>query len=337
MESLLCDESWLSSPATPIHQHATKHHSSESCYGSFYTTKEDCEQALAIYLEKEMSYMPEASYIEHLRSKNLIFARFRAIQWLFRSRSRLNLSFETAFHAASYLDRFISMHQCNGWEHWMVELLSVACLSIASKFSETCTPSLHEIQMENLDHSFHPSTIQQMELKLSEALGWRLGSTTAYSYVELLMWSTDSLKPHLHEEFITRVTELLLGAISDSKVLEFRPSVIAVSALWCSLDELHPSTFDAYLTSLTRHFNQSQKDDLVRCHMIMEAQQVGSLQNLIDNDNGNYYDCPSSPTTVLPKQPIDICDCSFNFSFLKMRGPNVNLNSSRKKRKREED
>lgn len=84
MESLLCDESWLSSPATPIHQHATKHHSSESYYGSFYTTKEDCEQALAIYLEKEMSYMPEASYIEHLRSKNLIFARFRAIQWLFR-------------------------------------------------------------------------------------------------------------------------------------------------------------------------------------------------------------------------------------------------------------
>lgn len=29
----------------------------------------------------------------------------------------------------------------------MVELLSVACLSIASKFSETCTPSLHEIQV----------------------------------------------------------------------------------------------------------------------------------------------------------------------------------------------
>nr|POF04426.1 putative cyclin-d7-1 [Quercus suber] len=101
-----------------------------------------------------------------------------------------------------------------GREHWMLELLSVACLSIASKFSETCTPSLHEIQMENLDHSFHPSTIQQMELKLLEALGWRLGSTTAYYYVELLMWSTNSLKPHLHEEFITRVTELLLGAIS---------------------------------------------------------------------------------------------------------------------------
>jgi cyclin D7 len=29
----------------------------------------------------------------------------------------------------------------------MVELLSVACLSVASKFSETCTPTLHEIQV----------------------------------------------------------------------------------------------------------------------------------------------------------------------------------------------
>lgn len=67
--------------------------------------------------------------------------------------------------------------------------------------------------------------------------------------------------------------------------------------------------------------------------MIMETQQVG----LIDIDNEYYYDCPSSPTTVLPKQPIDICDCSLNFSFLKMRGPNDNLNSSMMKRKREED
>jgi hypothetical protein len=29
----------------------------------------------------------------------------------------------------------------------MVELLSVACLSVASKFCETCTPTLHEIQV----------------------------------------------------------------------------------------------------------------------------------------------------------------------------------------------
>lgn len=33
------------------------------------------------------------------------------------------------------------------WHHWMVELLSVACLSVASKFNETDVPSLDEIQV----------------------------------------------------------------------------------------------------------------------------------------------------------------------------------------------
>lgn len=84
MESLLCDEAWLSSPVTPVSHYSLRNHSSESYCGSFYTTKEDSEEALAIYLEKEISFMPEANYVELLRSKNLTAARFRAIQWLFR-------------------------------------------------------------------------------------------------------------------------------------------------------------------------------------------------------------------------------------------------------------
>lgn len=89
MENLLCDEAWLSSPAvTPIdhhHHHHAPHHSSESYLGgSFYMTKEDSEEALAIYLEKEISYMPEDNYVEHLRSENFTSARYRATQWLFR-------------------------------------------------------------------------------------------------------------------------------------------------------------------------------------------------------------------------------------------------------------
>lgn len=87
MESLLCDEAWLSGPVTPVdHHHASKQGGLESHSGSFcfYTTKEECEQALAICLEKETGYMPEANYVEHLRSKNLTVARFRATQWVFR-------------------------------------------------------------------------------------------------------------------------------------------------------------------------------------------------------------------------------------------------------------
>lgn len=70
--------------------------------------------------------------------------------------------------------------------------------------------------MEDLDHSFQPITIQRMELVLLRALGWRLSSTTAYSYVELLTMKIDFLKSYscLQKDLVAcRVTELLLGAM----------------------------------------------------------------------------------------------------------------------------
>lgn len=77
MDSLLCEEVWLSGPTTPDYQ--------DCAAASFCTTKEDCKQALVIHLDKELSYMPENGYLEeHLRSKNLLFARSRAILWLIK-------------------------------------------------------------------------------------------------------------------------------------------------------------------------------------------------------------------------------------------------------------
>ncbi|KAK9289988.1 hypothetical protein L1049_008150 [Liquidambar formosana] len=298
-------------------------------------TRADCEQAFGVCIQKELHYMPQPGYVKLLQSYDLIIARLRVVHWLIRSRSRLNLSFGTVFMAANYLDRFISMNQCRGWKYWMVELLSVACLSVASKFNETSTPPLHEIQMEDLDHSFQSNTIQQMELMLLQALEWRLGSTTAYSYVELLIWNIESLKPHLHEEVTTRVTELLLGALLDSKLLEFRPCVIAVSALRCGLEELVPSTCAAHLTYNARLIPEDQKDDLVQCHKIMEAGMVDPLYNLIARGHSHY--CPSSPVTVLLTERIDIYDFHVDLSLFKMpAGSNADLESRRKKRKRDE-
>lgn len=67
--------------------------------------------------------------------------------------------------------------------------------------------------MEDLDHSFQPSTIQRMELMLLQMLGWRLGPITAYSYVELLTCNGDFLTSHLHEQFITKVNDWLLHSL----------------------------------------------------------------------------------------------------------------------------
>ncbi|XWS67104.1 hypothetical protein CRYUN_Cryun05aG0258200 [Craigia yunnanensis] len=86
---------------------------------NLFCDEEDSEWALVICLEKEFSYMPEPGYLDYLQPNNLVLAKFRAVQWLIE-----------------------------GWKHWMIELLCIACLSIASKFNEISLPSLDELQME---------------------------------------------------------------------------------------------------------------------------------------------------------------------------------------------
>lgn len=133
----------------------------------------------------------------------------------------------------------------------MVELLSIACLSIATKFSDTITTTLHEIQvihhqlylaillcivllikesiviylvllcwlkMNDLEHLFNPSTIQQMELMLLDALQWRLATKTAYSFIELFTWNFDFTTPRFHQQLIMQVNEFLLGSISGNNI-----------------------------------------------------------------------------------------------------------------------
>ncbi|GLT38943.1 hypothetical protein SLA2020_131580 [Shorea laevis] len=342
MEDLICHEAWLSSLETPPeHFHEPRGWILDGDVGSFYVTKEESKQALTMCLEKEFSFMPEPGYEEYLHSQGLVVARFRAVLWLVKSRSRFNLSIETVFNAVNYLDRFISTTHFHGWKYWMIDLLSVACFSVASKFNETSTPPLHEIQMEGLDHSFRSSTIQRMELALMRALKWRLGCTTTYSYVELMTPIIISKKPNLiHKDLINQVTKMLLCALLDLKLLEFPPSVIAASAIWNSLQELIPSSDDAHFAELSSLLSQQQKDGVIKYHEIMQAWSVDPFFNLL-NASDDEYCCyhPSSPVTVLLKDPIQVDDCQVDLSLFNLPAGSIviEIESCGKKRKREEE
>ncbi|KAK3226334.1 hypothetical protein Dsin_006196 [Dipteronia sinensis] len=339
MESLLCDEVWLSSPD----QTAVAACFDEPQNWRRSGDKEECDEATIMCLDKELSYMPQPGYLDYLLSNNnLMHSRSKAIQWLVKSRSRLNLSFGTVFSAANYLDRFLSLNQCHGWRYWMIELLSVACVSVASKFIETSAPSLQEIQMDDLDYSFQSNTIKRMELTLLHALGWRLACVTTYSYVELLISNLDSIDSQLFDELTTRVTKLLLGSMLDIKLLKYRPSVVAVSALWCTLDDQLIPSSHSHIAYITRPFNQYQKDDVVKCHRIMKLRRVdhidplSKLRVLLCGRQPCYW--PSSPATVLLRERIDIYDCQvdlsiFNNNIIPASGSNINLESCKKRKK----
>ncbi|CAA6669396.1 unnamed protein product [Spirodela intermedia] len=160
-----------------------------------------------------------------------------------QARLHLDLALGTAFSAVNLLDRFVSMYTNLKWEGWMMELLSLACLSIAAKFDEVVVSSLHSFPVEDFDHSFHPNAIQRMELTV------------------LRPWTGASTASPLTPTW-------------------FSPCVVAVSATRCALEELalpEPAGFISDLISLIPHEHIEMMEP---CHRCMEERVADPLHGL---------------------------------------------------------
>ena len=73
------------------------------------------------------------------------------------------------------------MQQGNGWPF---QLLSVACLSLASKLEEPRAPLLLELQIFQTKFVFEPKTVQRMEIRVLTNLNWRLRSVTPFDFID---------------------------------------------------------------------------------------------------------------------------------------------------------
>ncbi|KAM0849718.1 hypothetical protein ACQ4PT_053557 [Festuca glaucescens] len=307
-ESLLlyCDEDPFADdstppPTTPI---------SPSSGGGSNDDDDHAHQAVDLNLvmehkSRERCYAPARStgylhrlllHDHHRQHGGVSGARSKAVRYILYAFGRLGLAAATAFNAVNYLDRFLSI-QCHlNWEAWMVELVSVACLSVACKLDEVSIPSLHDLQMEEvMSHSFRASAIRDMELELLKALQWRLACITPYSYLDLLPLPTTA----------SNCTSLLLRSLLDPSFLRFDASVLAAAALRCvAVLQDHAHLIAPQLCQ--------QDDEAEECFKMMKVLDT-SLQN--DPSSMNHYhhhynysttgQLQGSPMSVIPFEIID--------------------------------
>ncbi|GLJ04737.1 hypothetical protein SUGI_0002270 [Cryptomeria japonica] len=246
-----------------------------------------------VLLAKEASFMPGDDYCCRLQSAGLRGTRCRAVRWMLKASGHFNFSPHTVSSAVNCLDRFLARSLDKPWKAWMTDLLAVGCLSVAAKQDEVHVPLLQDLQVEGVEYTFNSTTLQRMEVTILNRLEWRLRSVTAFSY-------TDAVLPYLNippilKTFLrARVTELLLQTLSESQFVEYRPSIIALSSIYCALEELLPTQANLLKSNLC-NIIAVDKQKLERCYEIME-------EVVVDPP------CVSSNSKSSPASPIAVAE-----------------------------
>ncbi|CAA6657524.1 unnamed protein product [Spirodela intermedia] len=166
----------------------------------------------------------------------LKYARSAAVRWILRvgvphSRLRGYFGFspQTAYLSVIYLDRFFVKRTIDR-QSWAIQLLSVACLSLAAKMEECRVPALTEYPGEECE--FESKAIQRMELLVLNTLEWRMGSITPFLYIDY--FASKFVLCRSGKGLPSRATELILAAIEGMNLVDHRPSAVAAAAVFAA-------------------------------------------------------------------------------------------------------
>ncbi|KAK8692387.1 hypothetical protein V6N13_075849 [Hibiscus sabdariffa] len=237
------------------------------------------EEYVALMLEKEEQHLPNADYLNRLQSGDLDpAARKEAVDFIGNVCAHFSFGPLCEYLSISYLDRFLSAYELPKEKAWTMQLLAVACVSLAAKMEEIEVPMLLDLQVGGSKFMFEAITIQRMELLVLSTLSWRMQAITPFSYIDYFLYklNDDKFPPR---SSILRSTQLISTTIKGFDLLEFKPSEIAAAVA------ISVATVDTEkaMSFLTQHV---QKERVIKCVGVM-------------HDIGPGPSVPHSPIGVL--------------------------------------
>ncbi|KAK4749785.1 hypothetical protein SAY87_027234 [Trapa incisa] len=205
-----------------------------------FTDSGDCLCAdMASLLRAEADHMLSEAYVKSLKLEGSDFiVRKDAIF----SISKICCRFDPAlpYLAVNYLDRFLSEQSLQKPKPWAIRLLAVSCVSLSAKMQKT------EFSLPCLQAAcgiiFDVQTIERMEMLILGALKWRMRSITPFSFVSFFIPLFKLEHPASRQalKVKARASEIIFKAQNGVKLLEFKPSDIAASALLSAAHDLFP-------------------------------------------------------------------------------------------------
>ncbi|KAL3690405.1 hypothetical protein R1sor_016714 [Riccia sorocarpa] len=264
------------------------------------------EQAVAALVEKETRHMPEPDYLSRFLNKNLDSnVRLAMVNWLLKVQEYHNFGALSASLAVNYLDRFLSRHELPEDSAWKVQLLAIACMSLAAKMEETEVPLLLDLEVGDLAYYFEARTVQRMELLVLSTLDWRMSSITPFSYIDFFFAKLE-IDNSMLRSLLHRVIGLLLGTLRDVHFLAFRPSVIAAAAVLCTLDDLLPIQREAYKRILSETCDLG---DLERCISLLQRLMIDVTSATTQQPRFQQKRRIFNPSSV-PQSPVGVLEAA---------------------------
>ncbi|CAN6465816.1 unnamed protein product [Victoria cruziana] len=223
------------------------------------------DEFIEAMMGNEREYLPRGDYASRFQSGALdVSVRRDAIEWIWKVHAHYNFTPLTAYLAVNYLDRFLSCYELPG-KAWMMQLLSVACLSLAAKMEETDVPLSIDLQLGEAKFVFEARTIQRMELLVLSTLKWRMRAVTPLSFVDHFLRQINGGDPPSPPS-MTRSMELILSTTRGINFLEFRPSVVAAAVVISVAEENETVDFDKAVS----RFPLVKKESVERCYEMIQ-------------------------------------------------------------------
>ncbi|KAK4399743.1 Cyclin-D1-1 [Sesamum angolense] len=225
----------------------------------------EVEESIAGLLEDERDLTGISSRSTHQPIDSSV--RGESVAWILKVQRYYGFHPLTAYLSVNYFDRFLHSHHLPKMSGWPLQLLSVACLSLAAKMEEPLVPSLLDLQVDGAKFIFEPRTIQRMELLVLRVLDWRLRSISPFSYLCFFALKIDPTGTFT--EFLTsRAKDIILSTIQETSFFEYRPSSIAAAAILCAANDLPNFSF------ITAQHAESwcdglHKDNIMSCHQLI--------------------------------------------------------------------
>ncbi|KAH1065404.1 hypothetical protein J1N35_030391 [Gossypium stocksii] len=291
------------------------------------------EECVVLMVEKEHQHLPNAGYLKRLQGGDLDpAARNEAVDFIRKVHAHFNFGPLCEYLSINYLDRFLSAYELPKGKAWMMQLLAVACLSLAAKMEETEVPLVLDLQVCESKFVFEARTIQRMELLVLSTLSWRMQAITPFSFIDYFLYKLNDDKTPLRSSILGSIQlisstikgptflscysklqkdrktnvvfscnnferDLMVGGELNVGIdfLEFKPSEIAAAvAIYVAVETTTVDTEKA-MSVLTQHV---KKERVMKCvEVINDMSLVG--RSIKVGSNATVPSVPQSPIGVL--------------------------------------